>query len=223
MIRWGVLVASATVVAGAAFVTGASAPVGPRNPIKVPDAAEKAAERVEPGKTIVISQKTGYFNMAKVMREFKKAKSRVERLNREKDRMSKDLIAMRAKYVEMKATIEKTTDKDEKEGLAKQILSITRKIEDADRDINKALNDKATVIIAELYDEIHAAVKALARENGLVAVLAYPDAVTPEETNSPYIKELKLKPPAAQPFYLDPSVEYSDAIIRRLNEKADDE
>jgi hypothetical protein len=59
----------------------------------------------------------------------------------------------------------------------------------------------------------------MAKEHGLVAVLTYPDAVTPEEAQDPMIKELKLKPPAAQPFYLDPSVDYTDELIKRLNEK----
>ena len=46
-----------------------------------------------------------------------------------------------------------------------------------------------------------------AEMNGYHIVFAYPDAVTPEELKSPYIKELKLKPPAAQPFYVAPHVD----------------
>ena len=52
-----------------------------------------------------------------------------------------------------------------------------------------------------------------------MALLAFPDAVTREEAENPLIKELKLKPPALSPFYLDPSVEFSDEILRRLNDK----
>lgn len=96
---------------------------------------------------------------------------------------------------------------------------VSRRIEDMDREINKIMNERASAIIVELYDEIYATTAAVARDHGATAVLAYPDAVTPEERESAFIKELKLKPPAAQPFYLDPSVEYSDEIIRRLNEK----
>jgi hypothetical protein len=53
----------------------------------------------------------------------------------------------------------------------------------------------------------------MSHERGLSAVLAYPDAVNEMERNDPKIKELKLKPPAAQPFYLDPSVDYTGEIL----------
>jgi hypothetical protein len=59
----------------------------------------------------------------------------------------------------------------------------------------------------------------MAKEQGLVAVLAYPDAITPDQLANPQVKEMKLKPPAAYPFYLDPSVDYTDELIKRLNAK----
>ena len=96
---------------------------------------------------------------------------------------------------------------------------LARQIEDTDRALNKMLNERASVIIVEIYDDIRAVTTAVAQESGLVALLAFPDAVTREEAENPLIKELKLKPPALQPFYLDPSVDYSDEILRRLNEK----
>ena len=217
MIRWSVLAAGAVVIAGAAFVAGSAVPTAaPAGPVKVAADAAKA----ESVKTIAINQKTGYFNMARVMREFKRAKSEVELLNARKERLSADLVKMRERYAKLQADARKSTDDREKELIADELLVLARKIEDADRKINKELNDRASEIIAALYDDMYAAVKEVARENGLVAVLAYPDAVTPEEANSPMIKELKLKPPAAQPFYIDPSVDYTDAILRKLNAKA---
>jgi len=215
MIRWSVLIASTIAVMSAAFIVGAAVPTKAAKP-----PAEVKAEVAKP--QVVVGQKTGYFNMAKVMREYKKAKTAVARLNTRKNRMSANLIGLRSMYTELQNTAKQTTDIKAKAELEDSLILLAREIEDLDRAINKILNEKATIIISELYDEMHAVATALARENGLVALLAYPDAVTPEERDSPFVKELKLKPPACQPFYLDSSAEYSDELIRRLNEKFND-
>jgi hypothetical protein len=96
---------------------------------------------------------------------------------------------------------------------------ISRRIEDAARAGDKLLNEHASEVIGGIHDEIRMATAEMARAHGLAAVLAYPDAVTPEEANNPMIKELRLKPPAAMPFYLDPSVDYTQELIERLNAK----
>jgi len=153
------------------------------------------------------------------MREYKRAKTGVERLNAKRNRLAANLTGLRGMYADLQTRAKKTEDAKEKDQIAEDLIMLARRIEDMDREINKILNDRASLIIAELYDEIYTAVSAMAREHNLTAVLAYPDAVTKEELDSPFIKELKLKPPAAQPFYLDPSADYSDEIIRRLNDK----
>ncbi len=212
MIRWSVLLASAVALVGGAFVAGASVPTKSAKP-----PVEVKADAAKP--PVVVGQKTGYFNMAKVMRGYKRAKSAVERLNARKDRLSANLIGLRNMHLELQALAKKTTDEKRKEEIADDLIRLTRQIEDMDRALQKILNDKASLIIADLYDEMYAAASVMAREHGLMALLAYPDAVTAEESESPYIKELKLKPPAAQPFFIDPSVDYTDELLRRLNDK----
>ena len=53
--------------------------------------------------------------------------------------------------------------------------------------------------------------------NGFDLVLAYPDAITAEEMTSPLYYDLKLRPPAAMPFYVSPSVDMTDVLITTLN------
>jgi Skp family chaperone for outer membrane proteins len=209
MIRWNIIAACAALVAGAAFVTGTSLPPRPTNKPAQP----------EENKAMVLGQKTGYFNMAAVMRDFNLAKEEVKHLNDQRTELSVPLIAWRDKYLKIQQFIQEEKNPEHKEELAKEQLNLARQIEDKDREINKILNDRATLIISGLYDKIYAVTRAMARENNLVAVIAYPDAVTEQERENPMIKELKLKPPACQPFYLDPSVEYSGEIIKRLNDK----
>lgn len=208
MIRWGVLAAGAAVVAGAAFVTGSSIPPKPAVDLNKP--AEVKA---------VIGQKTGYFNMAKVMREYRKAQTAVARLNDRKNRMTANLIGLRAMALDVQTAAQRATLPSAKFDLEHDLRMLQRFIEDGDREVAKLLNNQASVVIGELYDEIRSTVAELATEHGLHAVLAYPAAVTREDAENPLYKELMLKPPAALPFYVDPSVEYTDELLQRLNAK----
>lgn len=210
MVRWGMLCAGAAVIAGAAFVTGASIP--PRPSVAPP--------RPDEAKAVVIGQKTGYFNMAQVMREYARAVDQVKDLNAERTELTAEIQAWRARYLKAKEEVDAPgTSREDKEKLGREMVQLARQIEDKDRDVNKLLNDRATQIISALYDDIRAVTVEVARENGLLAVLTFPDAATAEERDSPQVKELKLKPPAASPFYLDPSVDYTGELIRRLNAK----
>jgi Skp family chaperone for outer membrane proteins len=206
-------VAIAVVAAVAlAFFSGASVTPGRATP-----ADERKPEEARP--PVVVGQKTAVFNMAAVMREFHFSKYQVWLLNEKKFELSRNLLKIRAEYTELIQELQRNPndpDKDEKE---KQRLKLFRAVEDEERDIPRQLNADASAIISDLYDKIKAVVDGLAKENGYQIVLAYPDAVTPEEINSPYMKELKLKPPAAQPFYVAPEVNVTARIVKALNEK----
>jgi Skp family chaperone for outer membrane proteins len=209
MIRWNILAAVAVVIAGTAYVTGTSVP--PRPVIK--------PAQLEENKAMVVGQKTGYFNMAAVMRDFNLAQEQVKKLNEQRNELSAPLGEWRSKYLKIQQVIKDEMTAEKRDALAKELLNLARQIEDKDREINKILNEHATLIISDLYDKIYAVTKEMARERNLATVLAYPDAVTDKERASPQIKELKLKPPACQPFYLDPSVDYTGEVLQRLNDK----
>lgn len=211
MVRWNLLAAGAAVVVGAALVTGASVPPSPRAIVGHARPAEIKAP--------VLGQKSGYFNMAKVMREYRRAKAGVEELNAKRVRMMANLVGLRGMYTDLQGIVQKTADQNEKYQISRDMVKLARQIEDIDREANKLLNNQASTVIVGLYDEMYAEASELAREHGLVVLMAYPDAVTPEEAANPSVKELKLKPPAAHPFYLDPNVDYTDDLIHRLNAK----
>ena len=157
------------------------------------------------------------FNMAAVMREFGQAKFQVYQLNEKRKAMSKDLSVWRAEYIKLQEDIPKQQVPAIRDEMAKKMLELSRKIQDKDSEINKALNDDASAIISKLYDQIKTVVDKTAEMNGYHIVFAYPDAVTTEEINSPMVKELKLKPPAAQPFYVAKHVDLTGVVIQTLN------
>jgi Skp family chaperone for outer membrane proteins len=155
--------------------------------------------------------------MATVMRDYGKAKYQVYLLNEERRNMSVDLVDKQGKYAKLTQDIQQCQDPKVKEQLSIQQRDLTRQIEDKDREIRKQLNEKSNVVIATLYDEIKTVVDKTAEMNGYHIVFAYPDASTAEEMKSPYVKELKLKPPAAQPFYVARHVDITGVVIQTLN------
>jgi len=157
------------------------------------------------------------FNMAAVMRDFGQAKYQVYLLNNKKMEMSKKLLVLRAEYVQIQTDLQKNPNPPDKDAKGQRMLAIAREVEDEDRKISKQLNDDASAIIGDLYDRMKTVVDKTAEMNGYHIVFAYPDAVTAEEMKSPYIKELKLKPPAAQPFYVAAHADITGVVVKTLN------
>jgi Skp family chaperone for outer membrane proteins len=157
------------------------------------------------------------FNMVAVMKDYNKAKYQVWLLTEERKRMSGDLTAKRGEFVKLQQDVKVQANAAIAEQMQKKIVELGREIEDRTREIDKQLNEKATVIISSLYDEIKTVVDKTAEMNGYHIVFAYPDASSPEEAKSAYMKELKLKPPAAQPFYVARHVDITGVVIQTLN------
>jgi Skp family chaperone for outer membrane proteins len=157
------------------------------------------------------------FNMAAVMRDFGQAKYQVWLLNSRKTEMSKGLLQWRGEYVQIQQDLARNPNHPEKDAKQQKMVTLMRQIEDENNKINKQLNDEASSIIGELYDKMKNVVDKTAEMNGYHIVFAYPDAVTAEELRSPYIKELKLKPPAAQPFYVAPHADITQVVVKTLN------
>lgn len=212
MIRWRALAAGAAVVVGAALVTGASIP--PKPPVVIAKGDEV--------KATVLGQKFGYFNMPAVMRDYRRAKVGVAGLNERKNRMAANLIGLKGMHADLQAAAQGEKAKprpapNQLEQLSRDLVIVARQMEDTEREILKLLNNQASLVIVGLYDEVRAVSVEMAREHGLHGLFAYPDAVTPEEAESPMVKELKLKPSAVMPFYLDPSLDYTAELLQRLN------
>lgn len=205
------LLSAALGIAGVLYLTG-GASAQPGVPPGAPPGAPPAAPAVPATRPTV-----AVFNMAAVMRDFGQAKYQVWLLNNKKTEMSKSLLAWRSEYIQHQQDVQKNPNHPEKEQKAQRMLALARMIEDEDRKINKQLNDDASAIIGDLYDKMKAVVDKTAEMNGYHIVFAYPDAVTPEEMKSPYIKELKLKPPAAQPFYVAPHADVTAVVVKTLN------
>lgn len=157
------------------------------------------------------------FNMAAVMRDYGKAKYQVYLLNKKREELSKDILVWRADLAKLQQEYQQQQVAELRDKIGKKMVDLSRKIQDREAEVNRILNDEAGAIISQLYDEIKLVVDKTAEMNGYHIVFAYPDAVTLEEMKNPMIKELKLKPPAAQPFYVARHVDLTPVLIQTLN------
>ena len=107
--------------------------------------------------------------------------------------------------------------KEDQEALARKALDKQRTLEDQDRAFRRGLDEESTGHLRKLFDEIQQATKAIVEMNGFDIVFAYPDAVTEEDKASPMYFDLKMRPQAAMPFYVSPSVDMSGMLVATLN------
>jgi hypothetical protein len=96
-------------------------------------------------------------------------------------------------------------------------VELARRIEDRDREIAKSINEEGSKVIGQIHDHIKTVVDRIAQPNGYHIVFAYPEFTTAEELNNPANKEMKLRPPAAMPFYVNPQVDITKLVIDTLN------
>ena len=143
------------------------------------------------------------FNMAAVMRDYGKAKYQVYLLNKKRNELSSELDQAGAPSTSSsRQDIQDAADPQIKERWPSRCsTSPARSRTRTARSTRRSTTTPARSS-RDLYDEIKTVVDKTAEMNGYHIVFAYPDAVTPEEMKNPYLKELKLKPPAAQPFYV---------------------
>jgi Skp family chaperone for outer membrane proteins len=207
--RTKVLLMALAGLGGMLLLAGSSQGQGPGGAGAPPGAG--AAPSTGPRPVIAV------FNMAAVMREFGQAKYQVHILNEKRKSLSTQVVAWRAEYVKYQEELPKQQVPSIRDDYAKKMLELSRKIQDQEATINKTLNDEASAIISKLYDQIKTVVDKTAEMNGYHIVFAYPDAVTDKEINDPMVKELKLKPPAAQPFFVAKHVDLTPVVVQTLN------
>ncbi len=161
--------------------------------------------------------KVAVFNVAKVMRDYKKWQHFAGVMNTKRTEAAATLAKSRAQITELQsaAQIEKLPSKQEE--IAKKLVEAQRVFEDTQRTIGKQLDDESAAYLRNLFVEIQRCVQAVVESNGFDLVFAYPDAITSEERTSPMYFDLKLRPQAAMPFYVSPGADMTDILIETLN------
>ena len=157
------------------------------------------------------------FNVAQVMRDYKKWQHYASVMNQKRVVASADLSKLRNDIAEMQKRMTAEPLPTKQEEIMKAATVKQREFEDKEKGYRKALDEESAGYLRNLYSEIQACVKAIVEANGFDLVMAYPDAVSDEEKNSPLYYDLKLRPQAAMPFYVAPAANMTDVLIATLN------
>jgi Skp family chaperone for outer membrane proteins len=163
------------------------------------------------------SRGVAVFNVAKVMKDYQKWQYYAAAMNKERVTQTTKLAALREQAMKLEGEIRIETVQATKSQKEQQLVALQRQFEDTQRAIQKDIDDKSAAHLRTLFGEIKNVVDAVAKTNGFDLVMAYPDAITPEEMANPLYFELKLRPPAAMPFYVSPNVDITAVVVATLN------
>lgn len=191
------------------YVTGQ---VYAQSPGATPTPGAPAAKpaRVDPPRVAV-------FNVAKVMKDFQKWQYFAITMNNKRISAAGELAKLRNELVELQAKAEKEPQAAVREQITRAMVEKQRSFEDKERQYRKQLDEESAQHLKNLYLEIQRAVGAVVESNGFDVVFAYPDAVTAEEAASPLMVDLKMRPPAAIPFFVSKSADVTEVLLGVLN------
>jgi Skp family chaperone for outer membrane proteins len=161
--------------------------------------------------------KVAVFNVAKVMRDYKKWQHYATIMQNKRNAAAGDLGKLRNDIVGLQEQIQKEPIQQKKEELAKAVVAKQREFEDKEKAVRTQLDNESAGYLRQLFAEVQQCVKAIVDTNGYDVVFAYPDAITAEEMNSPLYYDLKMRPPAAMPFYVSPSADVTGVLVETLN------
>ncbi len=158
------------------------------------EAAKEAPKAVPP--------RIAYVNIARVMREFGKAKADGERLMQQKQQIINESVPIREEFVRLSKEIQFAFDGEQRSKLENAARDLKRKLEELEAKGMKDLNQHTDQIVLEVYHQIKSVIAELAEERGLDVVETYPDSVTEEDEKKPAVAQMKLQSPAAYPLFV---------------------
>ncbi len=157
------------------------------------------------------------FNVPKVMREYQKWQYFAAEVNKERTEKAAMLAKKQNEGIDLQNKIKTEVSKQKQEEMSQQLIVLQRQLQDMEQQARKEIDEKSMTHLRTLFGELRTVVDAVAKTNGFDLVLAYPDASTEEEKASPVYLEMKLRTPAAMPFYVSPNIDITAVVIQTLN------
>lgn len=164
------------------------------------------------------SPRVAVFNVAKLMKDFNKWQYHAVTMNNERITAATELLKLKNQIDKYREQMEKETQKDKIEQWKKAIIDTQRQFEDREGFYKQDLDAKAAKHLKELFADVNAAVAGIVERNGYDIVFAYPEATTAQEADTQMYIDLKMRPPAAMPFYVSPRIDITDVMTKTLNE-----
>jgi Skp family chaperone for outer membrane proteins len=158
------------------------------------------------------------FNVAKLMKEFTKWQYYAVTMNNERIQAANELLKIKGEIDKLREQILKETEKAKIDSLQKAITEKQRLFEDRENFYKGELDGKAAKHLKELFADVNAAVAGIVERNGYDIVFAYPEATTAADADSQLYIDMKMRPPAAMPFFVSKRIDITDVMVSTLNE-----
>jgi Skp family chaperone for outer membrane proteins len=163
--------------------------------------------------------RSGYVNMAVVLKGFKKGNAVVQELQNLRNHYIEEVNKKRTVISLTQKAMEKLQPSPERDKLEDSITKLQREIQDIDKKAQKELGALSNETLVEVYKEVTGVVADVAKDNGLDVIHSYLAATTEAEKESASVAQLVLQSPAMTPLYLAKHLDFTDEILKRLNEK----
>jgi len=157
------------------------------------------------------------FNVAKLMQEFNKWQYYAVIMDNERKLASAELIKMKNDLVKLQEAYEKEPQQAKRDSLMTTIRSQRNAFEDREKQLKDKLDEKVNKHLKELFQDVNDVVKVVAETYGYDIIFAYPEATTQAQADRQEYIDLKLRPPAAMPFYVNKKIDVTDIMLPSLN------
>lgn len=157
------------------------------------------------------------FNVAKLMKEFKKWEYYAVTMENARIDAATDLLRLRNEIAGLQEKLQAEPVTAKRDQLIDVIREKQVAFEKKERTYKDQLDTDASKHLKELFGDVNAAVQGVVEANGYDIVFAYPDATTKEEYESQDYIGMKLRATAATPFYVSKRVDITEVMIATLN------
>jgi Skp family chaperone for outer membrane proteins len=199
-------------LAGILGLVGTGVTVSAQAPPPAPAPAVAA-----PTPTRTDKPRVAIFNVARVMKDFKKWQYWSATMQNKRFDAQMELVKLRAEVMDLEKKAQTEVQKVEQDKLVNLLTARKREFEDKEALYRKNLDVESSQLLKTMYTEIQTAVKAIVESNGYDVVFTHIDATTAEEMQSPMLIDMKMRPNGAVPFYVSNSVDISKVLVDTLN------
>jgi len=200
---WAVVLVAATFLSAGTLLGTLIAP----RPVEASKETEPAPPRI------------GYVNIAKVLREFKKAMENGKAVTARRQEFIEKLKPLQEAIDAKTKELGSAVNANEREGLQKELTVLRQEMTKMNQEAQKTLSELTDQMIADVYKDIQGGIADLANERKLDVVECYSDATTPEDLKKAAVAQQKLQSTALYPFFVRKELLLTDDVIELLNKK----
>jgi Skp family chaperone for outer membrane proteins len=133
------------------------------------------------------------------------------------------LQKLKDEYERYEKEARKTTDQEQKEKLAKQMLELRNQMSDQSEDAKKVLAAMETKHLAGIYKDVQTAAERYAKAHEIEMVSHFNDGTTDADAAKPDSINRKMSQGGLFPLYVAPGLDISKEVVAVLNGEKDGE